>query len=315
MIDSMSAGASSASQAVTRGLVSVVVPTRDRSQLLEQALEAMSSQSYASLEVIVVDDGSVDGTAEVIRAAAGRDPRIRGIRQPRSSGAAVARNAGAAVARGEFLLFEDDDCRGSRTRIADLVAALESNSSAAYAYCWMQVIEGGRATEVRGQLGPWSIGTPYALIRAEAFRRAGGFDPELARLQDFDLWTRLLHEGSAVRVPTVLFTTLRNGAGISASSEHLRAAAGRLLDKYRDAELSRPHLAQMHRILGGRLIVEGMRVEALAHYRRSIRLRPWSARSWVGCALAALGSPVYRRAAELQSAVARALAPRVGSSR
>lgn len=294
--------------AVTPGLVSVVVPTRDRAALLGDTLQALSDQSYQALEIIVVDDGSMDETPGVIQAAAERDPRIRGIRRPVSGGAAAARNAGAEMARGEFLLFEDDDCRGVPSRLERLVSALTHRPEAAYAYCRMRVVSDDGGEAVRGTLGPWSVGTPYALVRAAAFRASGGFDEALPRLQDFDLWTRLLGEHPAVEVPSVLFETVRDGSGISSDPERLASAGRLILDKYRESTLPRGHLARMHRYLAGALVVNGIRGDGLAHYRRSLHLRPWSVRSWLGVVLALLGPSAYRAAARLQ-AFAAAPAP------
>ncbi len=186
----------------------------------------------------------------------------------------------------------------------ELVSALEPHADAAYAYGRMRVLAEDGSESVRGTLGPWSVGTPYALLRAEAFRASGGFDEALPRLQDFDLWTRLLAEGRAVEVPRVLFETVRDGSGISSDPERLAAAGRRMLDKYRESPLPRAHLSTMHRYLAGALVVNGLRRDGLAHYRRSLRLRPWSVRSWIGVVLAMSGPSAYLAATRLQGSVA-----------
>lgn len=287
------------------GLVSVVVPTRNRAASLRVTLEALLRQSYRSIEILVVDDASSDDTDEVVRATALRDSRVRSLRHARQAGAAAARNTGAGMAKGEYLLFEDDDCRADEERIARLVSALDGAPEAAYAYCWMRVVENGRQTGVRGLLGPWSIGTPCALIRRASFHAAGGFDAELPRLQDFDLWTRLLHDRAAVEVSGALFETRGDVAGISSSPEKLRTASFHIRSKYRDSLLGRRHLARMHRLLAGRLLVEDMWREGLDHYRRSIRLHPGDVRSWTGLLSGALGCRFYRAVVSVQSRAAR----------
>ena len=299
---------------VSPGMVSVIVPTRDRAGLLDQALRALSDQSYRNLEIIVVDDGSTDDTPRVMETWTERDPRVRGTRRARPGGAASARNLGADMARGAFLLFEDDDCRGVPGRVAELVSALEGDEGAAYAYCHMRVVTDDGPDVVRGTLGPWSVGTPYALIRAGAFRSAGGFDEALPRLQDFDLWTRLLAGSRAVEVPRVLFETVRDGSGISSDRERLASAGRRILDKYQTSTLSRDHLSRMHRYLAGALVVNGLRGDGLTHYRRSLLLKPWSARSWLGVLLAVLGPSAYRAAARLQGLAATLSPGRTGDA-
>ena len=87
--------------------VSVVIPTRDRSRLLALTLRSVRWQRGVDLEVLVVDDGSTDDTAEVVAAIA--DPRIRLVRQPVAQGVSAARNRGIAEAGGTWVAFLDDD--------------------------------------------------------------------------------------------------------------------------------------------------------------------------------------------------------------
>lgn len=286
-------------------LTSVIIPTRDRAGLLSRAISSLQAQTYPDLEIIVVDDGSKDTTPSVIGTAQRTDPRVRGVRHDLPLGPAAARNTGAALARGEYLLFEDDDCRGQPDRLALLVAALEASPAATYAYCWMLSHDTDGSTTLHADQGPWSIGTPYALIRAEAFRTAGGFDSLLPRLEDFDLWTRLLARAPAVAVPRMLFETVRDDTGISASSDRFVAASQRILEKYRDSDLPSAHLAAMHRRLGGKLMVNGFREAGLAHLRRSVRVRKRSVRSWLGLAAGAAGPAAYRAVARVKDRLVR----------
>ncbi len=87
--------------------VSVILPVYNREALVERALASVLQQSYRDLEVLVVDDGSTDGTAE--RVAACPDPRVRLIRRDRNYGQASARNLGVARAQGWLLAFQDSD--------------------------------------------------------------------------------------------------------------------------------------------------------------------------------------------------------------
>lgn len=282
-------------------LVSVVIPTLNRATLLEAALDALLAQTHRELEVLVVDDGSTDRTSEIVAAAARRDSRVRGLRHDVSRGASAARNKGAGESQGSYLLFEDDDCRGAPNRIEGLLAALESSPEAGYAYCWMRTRADTGESVLKGTQGPWSIGTPYALVRRAAFEAVGGFDPSLPRLQDFDLWTRILARYAAVEVPEVLFETVRDGSGISASTDRLLEAADLLLDKYRGADLPPGHLAMLHRLVGGRLMVERCRREALVHLRRAARLQPASPRSLAALTAASLGHGVYQHLVDLRA--------------
>jgi glycosyltransferase involved in cell wall biosynthesis len=307
-------------RATREPVVTVVIPTRDRAELLPGVLGAILGQSLAELEVIVVDDGSTDHTPTVL-AEAGADSRVRTLRHDHPRGAAAARNMGAAEARGQYLLFEDDDCISEPDKLERLTAALRRDPAAGYAYGWMRMRLPDGETRVYGGDGPWSISTSCALIRRDAFREVGGFDPELPRLQDFDLFTRLLGRYRAVEVPAVLLEMSRGDEGISASKERLVAAATRLLTKYRNAELASSHLSAMHRRLGGKLLMAGERRLGVAHFRASIRRCPWCPRSWAGFLAALAGPTVFRAVARISYGLGRwrrgaapAYAPEPGSA-
>jgi len=87
--------------------VSVVIPTYNRKDMLRRSLAATTSQDYPDYEVIVVDDGSTDGTGEMVRR---EFPTVRYIRQEPNRGPAAARNQGVEAATGNILAFTDDDC-------------------------------------------------------------------------------------------------------------------------------------------------------------------------------------------------------------
>src|SRR5262245_26539888 len=108
--------------------LSVIVCTRDRRPGLMRCLESVLASAQASawpveMEIVVVDDGSEDGTAEAVQAFAAKERRaaVRLIRQP-GLGLSAARNTGVAHARGELLAFIDDDCIAGRTYVPELIA-------------------------------------------------------------------------------------------------------------------------------------------------------------------------------------------------
>jgi len=241
-----------------------------------------------------VDDGSSDHTHQMISEAMRKNPRIRALRQTTSSGAAGARNAGASLARGEYLLFEDDDCSSNPTKIERLVEALEASPAAAYAYCRVRIRYADGSYAEAGTDGPWSISTSCALLRRRCFDSVGRFDSSLPRLQDFDLFTRLLQRFETVEVPEVLFEMTRDESGISSSSESLLMAGQILLRKYEGEGMPGAHRSAMHRRIGGQLLLAGFGEMGTAHYRASVRASKGSVRSWLGFVAALAGPGSYR---------------------
>ena len=107
--------------------VSVIVPVRNGEKVIHGCLDALSAQDLpaSDYEVIIVDDGSTDDTAEVVR----RYPGVRLIQQP-PAGPATARNRGIAATQGDIILFTDADCRPKPDWARRLVTALEKSGAA-----------------------------------------------------------------------------------------------------------------------------------------------------------------------------------------
>jgi glycosyltransferase involved in cell wall biosynthesis len=105
-------------------LVSVVIPTRDRRTLLLQALRSVLAQRSVDLEVLVVDDGSTDGSDRAVTAS--HDPRVHVVRHSPPQGVATARNAGARRATAPWLAFLDDDDLWAPDKLARQLEAAEA---------------------------------------------------------------------------------------------------------------------------------------------------------------------------------------------
>ncbi|MEP6811386.1 MAG: glycosyltransferase family 2 protein [Actinomycetota bacterium] len=186
--------------------ISVVIPTRDRWSLLAaHALPSALEQEDVALEVIVVDDGSQDGTAE--RAAGLGDDRIRVVRCEKSRRLAGARNAGIAVARAPWLAFLDDDDLWAPEKLRTQID-LASAGGSEWAYADTVVVdEQLRVLEADDFPDPDELpsllltgnhvpgGGSSVIARTDAVREVGGFDEGLLFFTDWDLWLRLVQRG------------------------------------------------------------------------------------------------------------------------
>lgn len=179
--------------------VTVVIPTRNRLAYLAQALRSALAQEGVRLEVIVIDDGSEDGTYEYLQRIG--DPRLRTIRLPESRGVSIARNRGIEAARAPWVAFLDDDDLWAPEKLAfQLRAAGTANASwsstgviafddAASGTHHPGIADSASLVDL---LGTNLIPTPSSVMAAtDLLRRVGGFDPGLSVLADWDLWIRL----------------------------------------------------------------------------------------------------------------------------
>lgn len=90
-------------------LVSVIIPTYNRADFIEKAIQSVLNQTYSNFEIIVIDDGSTDNSAQIIKKLAEKDHRIRYYKLEVNSGVSIARNKGLSLARGKYIAFLDSD--------------------------------------------------------------------------------------------------------------------------------------------------------------------------------------------------------------
>ena len=107
--------------------ISVIVPVYNARRRLEQCLASLAGQDYPSFEVLLVEDGSTDGSGAICRQWAERDPRFRLLHQPRNGGVSAARNAGLAAAQGRYITFCDSDDQVEPGYLSALMAAGEES--------------------------------------------------------------------------------------------------------------------------------------------------------------------------------------------
>jgi glycosyltransferase involved in cell wall biosynthesis len=195
--------------------VSVVVPTHDREVLLRQTLGSILGQRGVDFEVIVVDDGSSDDTAEVITGL-GHD-QVRVVRHPTARGLSAARNTGVAAARGGWVAFCDDDDLWAPDKLArQLQAAAQTGANWVYTGA-VTIDDAGRILGSALPLPPDEVmrllerynpvpgGGSNVVAHREALGRAGPFDVRLPTSEDWEMWIRLAKLGPPawVRSPLV----------------------------------------------------------------------------------------------------------------
>lgn len=190
-----------------RPLVSVVVPTYNRADCVAEAVSSVLRQTYPALEVIVVDDGSTDRTAEVIGGI--DDPRLRYIRLEENRGANHARNVGIQNAAGAYVAFQDSDDVWLPEKLEKQMKLmlLEEDGSLGGVYCVMTRYRNGNRLfsapklEDIGEnaigflrdfmLGCMFVSTQTLVLKKSVLEEVGGFAEPIRRLQDWELLLRV----------------------------------------------------------------------------------------------------------------------------
>ncbi|MCU1451723.1 MAG: glycosyltransferase like 2 family protein [Acidimicrobiales bacterium] len=196
-------------------VVTVVVPTRNRSRRVVEAVASAQTQTLRDIEILVVDDASTDDTVATIGAVAAADPRVRILRQQVRSGAPAARNRGLDERRGEFVAFLDDDDRWLPTKLERQVACLRARPDVVLVGCHHRIVnEGdGRHLDFRGPTAftadelLWVNtlgGASNVIVVPERIADPVRFDPDFPAYQDWDFYLRCVRFGAAALVPDVL---------------------------------------------------------------------------------------------------------------
>lgn len=206
-----------ASQAANpKPLVTVVMPTFNRGELLAEAVRSVIAQTYQHWELILVDDGSTDGSIAPLEAL--DEPRLRIVRQPHCGRVARLRNLGAAAGSGDYIAFLDSDDLWLPRRLERQFAGL-AGSGAAWCCSNAGVIDrsGKRIPLKHGRFEAASGRIARALLLEETaafvitllvprslFDRVGGFDEQFLRYEDLDLAVRLAETADAIALGDVL---------------------------------------------------------------------------------------------------------------
>lgn len=213
-------------------LVSVVIPTRNRADLLRRAIAGVLAQTYRNLELIVVNDGSTDHTTESLSAI--RDVRLR-VLEGGGRGAASARNLGIEAAKGEFVAFHDDDDIWLLEKLEQQLAALHAQREMLWCVCHYIRVQYGHTKYIgsaehekldysRGVEGDWSlISTPGWVVPRQLLSQLGGFDPRIRSFDDWELGLRLCRFSRPLIVRQPLWIQDRESGGGLIRQERWRA--------------------------------------------------------------------------------------------
>ncbi|WP_426616267.1 glycosyltransferase [Bradyrhizobium sp. McL0616] len=217
MLEAPTAALAATEARATSPAVSVVIPARNAAAYIGETIDSALAQNGVS-EIIVVDDGSSDDTVAIVHAI--HDPRLR-LMINDAGGVSTARNFGARSARGDWLIFLDADDRLRPGAVTTLLTAAKAAPCAALVYGDYNTIDSagrpiGRRDLLKGRRKPsgdvlerlargnFIVNGGIMLVRADAFRAAGGFDVSLKYCEDWHCWCRLAAIGEFAFVPELL---------------------------------------------------------------------------------------------------------------
>jgi glycosyltransferase involved in cell wall biosynthesis len=259
---------------VNSPLVSVVIPTHNRSGLLTLTLRSALRQHGVDLEVIVIDDGSTDDTAAAVARIG--DPRVRYVRHATALGVSTARNHGIEESRGDWIAFLDDDDLWAPDKLASQLEA--AGSSATWVYTGDVEMDARQRVIAGSPPPPPSVvvrrlpraslvpgGCSGVIATRKSVTSAGSFDPAFVSLADWDLWIRLARTGPPawVREPLVGYRVHPGQMSLDVGSI-LREA-----DAFERKHGWRIDRGDLHHYLGYQCLIAGSPRQALRQFAQA----------------------------------------------
>jgi len=267
-------------------LVSIIIPTYNRSHIIGKTVESVLKQTYRNIEIIIVDDASADNTESVIRNI--RDNRIKFIKHDKNLGASAARNRGISESNGEFVSFLDSDDTINPEKIQKQVnAILNADEDVAAVYCGLNLID-FKTKEIIGQSihkknfynnfknGKFIL-TPTTgtiLARKDAIVDIGGFDERLPAHQDTELAIRFCQKYNYLLLEEFLVNAVKNHDQISSVSKNHIKGKEIIFEKHKKF-LSKHILYGLCKQIANYYIISGNSSKAIFYIKEALKLKPF----------------------------------------
>lgn len=224
-------------------MISVIIPTYNRGQIIEKAINSVLKQTYKELEIIVVDDCSTDDTFKIVQSI--DDERVKYFRLAENSGACYARNYGVNNAIGKYIAFQDSDDVWDLSKLEKQLNYLKINE-ADVVFCSFAKIEGEKTKIIPEKkinestlhdllLKTNQIGTQTIFGKRKCFL-AEPFDNELERFQDWDLMIRITKYYRVLHLNEILVNVYVQSDSLSRNNEKALKSLERMVVKYSEKE-------------------------------------------------------------------------------
>ena len=227
--------------------ISVVIVTYNRADLLPKAVASVLAQSFRDFELLIIDDGSLDGTEAFARSLAARDKRVRYFKNESNLGISRSRNRGVALAQGEYVaMLDSDDYWIDKDKLKIQAAYLDNHPDTGLVGTAIRC-EDGQGSVLKEDIFETADGKIRArmllknqiaqssvLFRTEAYAKAGGYDESFVIDEDYDLWMKIGRDWKLANLPVVMVAYLVHPGGITKEKRFLTiSATDKLIRRYR----------------------------------------------------------------------------------
>lgn len=284
-------------------LVSVIIPTFNRADCLNEALNTVIGQTHKNIEIIIINDNSTDNTLEILNKI--KFPNIQIFNNNKSIGASACRNIGINNSKGNFIAFIDDDDLWYPNKIELQINYLLENPDTDCVFCDYKYVLDKiyfipdrikyditlSKTILSRSIGGFSL----PLIKKDCIDRVGLLDVKLPSCQDWDYWIRLYNNTNINYIPECL--VIRNLGKNQISSDLKKKIEGRehLLNKHLDLISKYPAIENMHLCrLGSLNILAGNTKISKDYFLKSFKTYPYSLNTFLHLILSYISTDLHK---------------------
>ncbi len=277
---------------VDHPIVSVVIPTYNRKDIISRAINSVLNQTYENYEIIIIDDGSTDGTIEYIKNHF--NSKIKCISQ-KNKGASAARNRGISEANGKYIAFLDSDDEWVESKLKDQFAFLDKNPEIAllcgrtYRSDNVKRVNSSLSKSIVGNLFNTLfmhsfVSTPTVIAKKEVLDAVGGFDTSYKSAEDFDLWLKITKNYKCAFLPDLVAIVNRGKDNLSTDKITLHLHALTILENHYDKNriprnVYKKAMSDTYIALGRNYLKSGQISKAKKSFIKSFRIFPFRLRS------------------------------------
>ena len=295
-----------------RPFISIILPVYNRQHKIAKAIQSVLDQTYEYFELIIVNDASTDQTESVIRSF--YDDRIRYFTHDRTKGASAARNTGINLAKGEWIAFHDSDDEWMPEKLEKQVEIVNRfgsikpspviytgfyryNRDGIREYIPSKSITKKEGIIVNSLLNGNFVSTQTVILKKECILKVGGFDENLPRFQDWELWLRLAPEHPFILIDEPLVNVYFSEKSISADSSLIVEAYRIIYEKHQKllAKVNPLDASSFLASYGHNLCLSGNLNEGRTILKNSLKLNPLFLRSAMCYAASLLGADMYKK--------------------
>lgn len=264
-------------------MVSVIIPTYNRARYISRAIKSVLDQTYTNLELLIIDDCSVDETKDMI--AKFSDARIRYIRNARNRGVAYSRNTGIKNAKGEYIAFLDDDDEWRESKLekqVDLIKRLSFDYAVIYCGYLCASSETDETVNVsplykgdimEAMIHESVIGGSTPLIRKSVFYDVGFHDEELKSAVDWEMWIRIAGKYKFDYIEETLMIYRIHGKQISSDYTEKITSYNKIYEKHKQLFMQYNAEYEIKKKTFRLILISGIYKEAFKELRICMRIR------------------------------------------